>query len=355
MTENFSWSANFGRWMGIPVRIHLFLFLFVVLLFGAEWNSGGSNLNFFAGTAMVTFFVLIGSILIHEMAHVFAIANLGGHVNNLLLMPWGGNSDFVLPQTPVSRTIVHLAGPFINGAIFLFCMALLVQSEHSTLAQLINPFEPHWFNTDAWQVSLIKITSWVNFQLMIFNLIPCFPFDGAQAVRSIIDSINVDLPRYRIETAIKLIGNLSAFSIIGLAWLCREYDSGPIQPTWMILLIFGIVLIFAARHSLHVETQVVNTDWDEMEDMEYESLYNETSFFDFSNEDNDNTAYSQWLNEKQEARREDELRKEKEEDRRADEILQKLHGDGIKSLTEEEKSILDRVSERIRRQRQQGV
>ena len=123
----------------------------------------------------------------------------------------------------------------------------------------------------------------------------------------------------------------------------------------MILLIFGIVLIFAARHSLHVETQVVNTDWDEMEDMEYESLYNETSFFDFSNEDNDNTAYSQWLNEKQEARREDELRKEKEEDRRADEILQKLHGDGIKSLTEEEKSILDRVSERIRRQRQQGV
>ena len=118
MTENFSWSANFGRWMGIPVRIHLFLFLFVVLLFGAEWNSGGSNLNFFAGTAMVTFFVLIGSILIHEMAHVFAIANLGGHVNNLLLMPWGGNSDFVLPQTPVSRTIVHLAGPFINGAIF---------------------------------------------------------------------------------------------------------------------------------------------------------------------------------------------------------------------------------------------
>ena len=355
MTENFGWSANIGRWMGIPIRVHLFFFLFVVFMFGAEWNSGQSNLNFFAGTAMATLFVLIGSILIHELAHVFAIANLGGHVNNLMLMPWGGNSDFVLPQTPLSRTMVHLAGPFINGAIFLFGTALLVQSEHSTLSQLINPFEPHWFNAEQWQVSLIEITTWVNFQLMLFNLIPCHPFDGANVVRSLIDSINIDLPRYRIETAIKLIANLAAFFIIGLAWLCRDYDAGPIQPTWMVLLLFGITLIFAARHSLHAETQVVDSDWDEMEDMDYDSLYNETSFFDFSNEETDNTAYSQWLNEKQEARREDETLKEQEEDRRADEILQKLHGDGIKSLTEEEKLILDRVSERIRRRREQGV
>jgi hypothetical protein len=49
------------------------------------------------------------------------------------------------------------------------------------------------------------------------------------------------------------------------------------------------------------------------------------------------------------------MRAEEEEDRRADEILRKLHDGGISSLTNEERTILDRVSARIRRNRQQGV
>ncbi len=71
--------------------------------------------------------------------------------------------------------------------------------------------------------------------------------------------------------------------------------------------------------------------------------------------DHENTAYSQWLTEKQQTRLEEELRREEEEDRLADEILKKLHGDGLASLSDEERNILNRVSARLRRQRQQGV
>ena len=92
-----------------------------------------------------------------------------------------------------------------------------------------------------------------------------------------------------------------------------------------------------------------------MEDIDYGSIYSESAFFDFS-DDGDNTAYSQWLTEKQEARRELELQREEEEDRQADAILEKLHnGGGFASLSEDEKAVLRRVSERIRRRRQQGV
>ena len=50
-----------------------------------------------------------------------------------------------------------------------------------------------------------------------------------------------------------------------------------------------------------------------------------------------------------------ELQREEEEDRQADEILKKLHNGGLASLSDDERNILNRVSARLRRQRQQGV
>lgn len=356
MVENFSWSTNAGRWFGIPVRLHLFLLLFVIVIFGAEWNHGKSNDNLLFGTAMVTTLVLLGSIILHELAHAFALTSLGGHVNNFILMPWGGNSDFVLPPGGQSRAVIYLAGPFANGVLFLFATALLVQSEHASLAKLVNPLVPHHFAAAEWQQSLISIVSWVNFQLMLVNLLPCFPFDGASIVRSSISVFNVEMPKYRVESGIKLIGNAVAFGLIGMAWFVRDFHipNNVLDPPWLVFLLLGVSLLFAARYSLHIETAATETEWDEMEEMDYDSIYNESSFFEFTGE-TDNIAYSQWLQEKQEARRETELRREEEEDRQADEILKKVQVDGLSSLTEEEKSLLDRVSSRIRRRRQQGV
>jgi Zn-dependent protease len=262
-----------------------------------------------------------------------------------------------LPDSGPARAVVYLAGPFINGAVFLLGTILLLQNENSTLTELVNPFAPHWFDAANWQVSLAAIVTWVNFQLMLVNMIPCFPFDGANIVRSLIDTLNVDLPKYRVESAIKVIGHAVAFALIGLAWIFRHYSTGsslPIQPTWLLFLLFGITLLFSAQYSLSRETQTEDSDWDDVEDMDYDSIYNESSIFDFS-DDTENSAYSQWLSEKQDERREEQRRIEVEEDRRADEILKKLHGGSLSSLTEEERSILDRVSARIRRRRQQGV
>ena len=86
-----------------------------------------------------------------------------------------------------------------------------------------------------------------------------------------------------------------------------------------------------------------------MEELEYESRYDEPSFFDFPEDEND--GYSQWLAEKQEARRREETRIEQQEDRLADKILQRLHEEGIESISEEDRQLLNRVSMRLRRQR----
>ena len=354
MSENFSWSMNAGRWVGVPVRIHLFLFLFVVLLFGLEWKLDG-NANLATGTAMATVIVLLGSVLVHELAHAFAISNLGGHVNNFVLVPWGGNSEFALPPGANSRAVIHAAGIFANCVIMIMCACLLIQSDQGTFTELVNPFRPHRFDLANWEVSFFKIVTWVNFQLMIFNLLPCYPLDGARIVRAMIDTAELDLPRVRVETAIELIGYMVAFGFIGSACICKGVETaGPIQPIWLPMLLIGITLIFTAKYSLHVETQRDGSDWDDIENMDYGSIYSETAFFDFR-EENENSEYSQWLTEKQEARREIDSRIESEEEAMADGILDKLHRDGISSITEEEKMILQRVSARLRRKREQGV
>lgn len=356
MSENLSWSTYAGRWMGIPVRIHLLLLLFVAVIFGAEWNQS-TNPNFFAGTAMVTALVLCACIILHEAAHAFALINLGGQVDQIIFTPWGGNSQYTLPETGPAKAIVYLSGPFFNGALFSLGAILLLQTEMTSFVDLINPFEPHWFNRAQWQVSVAKIFTWVNFQLMIVNMIPCYPFDGANIIRSLIETLNVDVPKYRVESAIKVMGHAVAFACIFLAWVVSQYpvdSSLPIQPTWLLFLMFGITLFFSAQFSLAQQTSVEETEWEDVEDMDYDSIYNDSSIFDFSDE-SENTSYSQWLNEKQEERREDQQRIEDEEDRQADEILKKLHGGSLSNLTEEERSILDRVSARIRKRRQQGV
>ncbi|MGB1929402.1 MAG: site-2 protease family protein [Mariniblastus sp.] len=354
MSNLHTWSMGAGRWLGVPVRIHMLLILFVVALFGTEWNYSTGSGSFFAGTAIVTTLVLLVSLLLHETAHIFAANNLGGRIDSITLFPWGGNDESSAPTQAHAKAIVALAGPFGNFVIFLFGTTLLIQSDQSNIWNLINPLAPHRFTPAEWQISLTEIVIWVNFQIAFFNVLPCHPFDGVEIVRAWISSLNPDASKFRMESAIRLIGNAVAFAFIGFAWFFRDIQAGPVQPTWLLFLMTGITLLFSSNAAMQLAL-LKNTAQPLSPTAKREDDQNSLeSFFAFPAYEDD-SAYSQWLSEKQEARREDEFKREQEEDKRADQILEKLHNGGIASLHEEEKLILDRVSERIRRRRQQGV
>lgn len=354
MAEGQVWSISAGRWFGVPVRIHVSLLLFIAMIFGVEWHFRDLVQPVFVGTGVVTALVLICSVLVHEFAHLFAIANLGGHCNGMLLTPWGGNSDNTVPEDGHSRAIIHMAGPFVSGVIFLFGAAVLVRHANVSLESMINPLRPHGFRFSDWERTSLEIITWVNFQILVVNLLPCFPFDAAGAMRGLIEALKLDVPRHRIESAVMAIGHGLAFTMLGMAWLLRGYDGGEIQPAWFVLLVGGITLIFTARYSFARETAYDESDWDELEGAEYDSMYEDGDFFHFDETD-DSGSYSQWLLEKQHARESSEQELEADEERLADEVLGKLHESGITGLTDDEKRILDRFSERLRRRRQSGV
>lgn len=352
MADKFTWTTSVGRWFGVPVRLHLFLLLFVVLIFTVEWQVVSQNPSAqILGAGMVTTFVLILSLLLHELAHVFAVKNLGGEIRSMVLVPWGGSSEYVYPDQSGSRVIVHLAGPFVSGFIFVIGAMLLLQTGTKDLFSIINPFNPHGFDANDWEKSLLTIVTWTNFQIFMVNLIPCFPFDGIEILRSLFESVNNELSRIKIETTLMAIGHLVGVAMIALAWLLpfNAYSS-PIEAPWSILVLGGLSLIFCSRYACHQEiNDILPDDWEDLDEIDgYDSFMEDDGNVDFT----DDEQYSQWLNEKRAERERMERELEEEEELRADEILKKLHTDGITSLSEEEKSVLDRVSERIRKRRQ---
>jgi Zn-dependent protease len=332
--------------MGIPVRVHFLFFLFVTFIFAVQ-----SNHHDLVGTAFVTTGCLIICVLLHELAHVFALTNLGGHVNSIVFTPWGGNSDFSLPEPSRSRAIVYLAGPFFSGCLFALGACLLIQTGNARFSDLIIPFRPAAFVMSNWEVSLLRIATWVNFQLFFVNLIPCFPFDGAGIVRAVIDRITEGISIVRRESTLLVLGQATGLTLIGCGWFLSGYEGGPVRPVWFVFVASGICLLFSARHSYFAQITMIDDEWDDVGDADYDSIYGDASFFDFPEEETDN--YSQWLIEKQEERDRAQRDQEDREAKVADEILQKLHNDGIESLTDEEKGILNRVSARIRRRKEQ--
>ena len=171
-------------------------------------------------------------------------------------------------------------------------------------------------------------------------------------MRAIICRISEGVSVVRRESTLKVIGQATGFALIGCGWFLGSYEGGPIRPVWFLFVSLGVALIFSARYAYVQKLAQTEDHWDEADEVEYDALYGDSNFFDFADEEH---TYSQWLTEKQEEREREEREIETREAKVADEILKKLHRDGIESLSEEEKGILNRVSARIRRRRQQGV
>ena len=352
MNSNVSWSLSLGRWVGVPVRVHALLVLFIAFIFSVEYMSPSGSLLV---SAVATSFVLLVSIVIHELAHVFAVHNIGGNVKELTFMPWGGNSNFDLPPQKTLRIMAYLSGPFVNFSIFLFGAALLVQTNQGNLVDFIHPFRPNRFEAGNPR-SLIEIITWVNFQLLIANCIPVYPFDFAQIVRNLFMAVNRDLPQQRVEAAVRVIGTAIAFAFIGLAWLLRGHQVGPVEPLWFLLFSAGVVLYFSARFSYVCEVNRERENvWTEPvpAPSSLAESWSDSSFFVFG--DSEDPEYSRWLIEKQESRIRDDMELEQREKELADKVLEKLHREGSDSLSSDEKLLLQRVSERLRRKRKLDV
>ncbi|HMO12492.1 MAG TPA: hypothetical protein PKD64_02780 [Pirellulaceae bacterium] len=351
MYERYTWTASLGRWLGVPIRLHVLFVLFGIVVFLVDQHIAYRP-SWVGITAVATIVILLISVLLHELAHIFVNASLGGQVDALILAPWGGQSRLYVPSSPRAQLLVFLAGPFASLLLFAFGAFSLTQTGHATLAELTNPFRPFVMDTTAQEVSILKIATWVNFQLFVLNILMVHPFDGSLALRALLRVQNPQLSVLRVETIVLVIGVGTAMLVLALSWFYRDEWLGRLFPGWFLLSFLGITLISTARYGFHLHTLLESEEWEDEEDS-----FSGFNFFDDHDvqdiETDENQSISQWLQEKQESRESLEQAVEIEEEHRADRILEKWHRLGKDSLTDDERSLLYRVSARYRRKRRQ--
>ncbi len=160
----------------MPVRVHaLFLVVavFMLLLATHSPEPGG------AIKAALAIGILFASVLAHELGHALAAARVGGTVEKIVVGPLGGLGGYETAREPHAELITILAGPLVNLALLLLTLPLLLVAGVS-VPILLAPLEPVGLTDGSWPTVVLKLVFWTNWLLLVANLLPAFPLDGAR-------------------------------------------------------------------------------------------------------------------------------------------------------------------------------
>ncbi|MGD9722225.1 MAG: site-2 protease family protein [Pirellulales bacterium] len=338
MSDFFGWTLPLGRWGRVHVRMHA-LFIVVAVFFGYLATLESDQAGAAAGALAIG--ILLVSVLAHELGHAFAAARVGGTADPIVIGPLGGLGNLDPPREPHAELITILAGPLVSLAILLASLPLLLVSGTS-LPGLLSPLEPIGLVHGVWWLVALKLTFWINWLLLVVNLLPAFPLDGARMLRALLwpalDFRGASLVAVRVS---KLI----ALGLCVWAWFAGNDASPALLPPWMPLVMLAILVYFSAAQE---GAKGERSDWDE-EMFNYDFSQGYTSL-ERSSEPRPRPLgpVERWLHDRREQRRLRRETQEREEERQVDEILLRLHESGLNGLTAQERALLERVSARYR-------
>ncbi|GAB4064840.1 site-2 protease family protein [Ancylobacter sonchi] len=168
------WSLTVGHIYGTAVRIHVTFLLFLVWIWVAYYQRGGSGAAW-EGVAFVALLFLC--VLLHEFGHIFAARRYGVKTPEVTLWPFGGIARLErIPEKPSEELVVALAGPAVNVVIALVLILVLGGTTGVE----------HLENIDNPQIGLLAKLAGANIFLVVFNLIPAFPMDGGRVLRALL-------------------------------------------------------------------------------------------------------------------------------------------------------------------------
>jgi Zn-dependent protease len=145
-------------------------------------------------------------VLIHEYGHALACRQVGGAANQIILWPLGGVAYVNPPQRPGATLWSIAAGPLVNVALAPVLFTAVRMSRIAGMPEAM----PNSF-------ALLRSVYFINLALLIFNLLPIYPLDGGQILRSLLWYI---LGRARSLMVATFVGFAGVAGLIALAvWL----------------------------------------------------------------------------------------------------------------------------------------
>jgi Zn-dependent protease len=335
------WSLSLGRWWGVAVYLHIFFVLSALL--ALAFNLADPELM---GTGMIMVAVLLISVTLHEVGHALAAIHVGGKVDAVVLGPVGGLISPRVPDEPEAHLFVALFGPLVHLTLAVLAGIALAAAGDTQLLGLLNPLATPKDLVEPGGTGLIiaKLTLWLNWILMLLNLLPAYPFDGGPILRAMLWPA---LGRRTARIVTARVAMVVAL-ILCAAWLLTFASELPTRvPMWIPLVMLGLFLFFSARQDL---AAAVAPDWAN-QPAGYQVSSDGLDLLDemWTSADEDEGV----LVEHQQRPHAEQNRRQREaiEDARVDDILARLHDSSWDQLSPDEIAILQRASKRYRQRR----
>ena len=171
-------------------------------------------------------------VLLHEFGHSLACRQVGGRANQIVLWPLGGVAYVDPPPRPGATLWSIAAGPLVNVVLLPIFVVLIIMSRSLG-----------WPHTMPDVHALLRSVLFINVGLLIFNMLPIYPLDGGQILRSLLWFV---LGRARSLMAATILGFIGVAGIIGLAFWRQSVWYGAIA-VFMLLNCWG-----GLRHALEL-------------------------------------------------------------------------------------------------------
>ncbi len=322
------WSFPCGTWFQTQVRISVFLPLFLLLLCVRLQNL---QLGLVFGG--VFFF----SVLLHEFGHVIAARMTGGSGDEILVWPFGGLA-FVRPaETFRSQLLTPMAGPLFNLLLCLITLSPLVLNGRTEGLFSLFTF-PMSQLSDKVFLDILELMFRANLLLLAINLIPVYPLDGGQILKTVLSS--------RLNREIATDISIKSGMVVGLLALIGGLFVDPSSGIFLVFLGAIIMLL-----NLQESFQLRSADGYDDSFMGYDFSQGCTSLDRSDDQPLPTRRPSLWQRWREQRRAEKFLTEQEQEVEAAkqlDLLLEKVHSEGIEALSDAERRLLDRVSARYR-------
>ena len=149
----------------------------------AEFKNWPPLLYWFMGAA--TAIMLFVSVLLHELGHSVVALRFKIPVRSITLFIFGGVAQIgAEPPNAKAEFLIAIAGPIVSLALAVL---------FSVVQPVVAGFEPLW--------GLVQYLAYINFALVLFNLIPGFPLDGGRVFRALVWASTKDMRRATLIAA----------------------------------------------------------------------------------------------------------------------------------------------------------
>ena len=193
-----SGSIHLFRFSGIDVFLHWSWFL--IALYEIQ---GGRRTYSSIGWNIAEYLSLFVIVTIHEFGHALACRQVGGRANRIVLWPMGGVAFVDPPPRPGANLWSIAAGPLVN-VVLLPILWIVVRGSRLAGMPASQP--------DLFQ--LLRAIFFINFGLLVFNILPIYPLDGGQILRSLLWFV---LGRARSLMISTILGLIGVVGFIGIA------------------------------------------------------------------------------------------------------------------------------------------